>query len=123
MRFLMIAAVAVAGCLVSQPSVAFENALGLHLEHQRWQRLQDHQNRQRQQPAQRPEAEPQQRQRVQQQALPRCTEDHVPRREYAKLEGIYGDILRQHGKRTADDWSRRQADAWYQALKRQGVCR
>lgn len=55
--------------------------------------------------------------------LERCTQDHVPAAEFASLKAKHDDILRRYGKATAEDWTRRQSKASYQALVRAGICR
>lgn len=55
--------------------------------------------------------------------LPQCTENHVPRAEYRRMETEFGNRVRADGRASADRWSRQQSDAWYQRLRSQGVCR
>lgn len=101
----------------AMPAMAQDlNVLDRHLEHQRWQRLQDHQTRSRTMQAKNPNL-------AKASGLPRCTEDHVPRAEYRRMEAEYGRKARAEGKAVANRWSQQQALQWEQRLKRQGVCR
>jgi hypothetical protein len=55
--------------------------------------------------------------------LPRCTQDHVPRAEYRRMEAEYGRKLKAEGKVSAHRLSQQQGLLWKQRLMRQGVCR
>lgn len=103
--------------VAATPAMAQDmNTLDRHLEHQRWQRLQDHQNRSRTMKPKSPNAK-------KARGLARCTENHVPRAEYRRMKAEYDRKLRAEGKARAERWSRQQALQWEQRLKRQGVCR
>lgn len=115
MRWLGLA-LAVSVCS-AMPAMAQDlNVLDRHLEHQRWQRLQDHQTRSRTMKARKPLS-------GQASGLARCTEDHVPRPDYRRMEAEYGRRLQADGKTSADRWSHQQRAHWLQRLKQQGVCR
>lgn len=103
------------GAFAAVPVHSYDtNALGRHLEHQQSVRVQNHQNRMK---------DPNYRKARQQQALPRCTEDFVPRAEYRSMETQYRQKVVAEGKQSADRWSKQQASAWHRRLQQQGVCR
>lgn len=118
MRVFASLAFGVSAMVVAVPTIAQDlNTLNRHLEHQQWQRLQDHQNRSRSMPPRKRGSS------AERPRLPACTQDHVPRSVYKQMEAEYHRKVRVDGKRLADQWSRSQADAWYERLKQQGICR
>ena len=118
MRGLLFVSVGASILATAVPATAQDlNTLDRHLEHQQWQRLQDHQNRSRTMPPRKGTVSPQR------QKLQACSEAHVPKAAYRRMEAEYHRKVRAEGRRQADQWSRSQADAWYKRLKAQGVCR
>ncbi|KAA0970709.1 hypothetical protein FPY71_09490 [Aureimonas fodinaquatilis] len=114
---LVAAAITFSGFAVPKMAIAQDlNTLDRHLDSQRWNRLQDHQNQTR-------TMGPRSQQTRPSKNLAKCTENHVPRGDYRRMEAEYHKKRRAEGKRNADRWSRQQADAWYQRLKARGVCR
>ena len=95
-------------------SPAYSQDLGTldrHLEHQQSVRVQEHQNRMRA-----PNGRPAN-------VLARCTEHHVPKADYDRIRARHDQIARAQGKQAAGQWAQEQADAWYERLRRQRVCR
>ena len=104
----------IAAAVVSLPAHSQDmNVLQRHLEHQQSVRVQDHQNRMRS-----PDDA-----RKARQTLPRCTENHVPKADYDRIKSQYDQKVLSEGRQSANQWSQQTANAWYNRLRQQGVCR
>ncbi|MGE4323171.1 MAG: hypothetical protein AB7E60_09105 [Sphingobium sp.] len=94
------------------------NTLNRHLEHQQWQRVQDHQNRSRTMKARDRDAA-----RDARQAPSRaCSADALPAADRRRMEAEYVRRARADGKASADAWVREQGKQFRLKLAAQGVC-
>ncbi len=94
------------------------NTLDRHLEHQQWQRLQDHQNQSR-------SMKPRDRTAAQSSSKPQlqtCSADALPAADRRRLEADYVRRARADGKASADAWVREQGRQFRLKLIAQGVC-
>ncbi len=99
--------------LVAPAGAQDMNTLNRHLEHQQWQRLQDHQNRAR---SQRPRSGERSR------ARPRCSADSLPSAERRRLEREYARRLQAEGRASADRWIRGEGMRYRCQLEARGIC-
>ncbi len=91
------------------------NTLDRHLDSQRWNRLQDHQNRKRMGPNRKV-------QKRQQATRPRCSADSMPRAERQRIEARAMRIMRSEGREAAVAYARKEGMAYRKKLQRQGIC-
>lgn len=91
------------------------NTLDRHLDSQRWNRLQDHQNRKRMGPKRTIR-------KRQQAAQPRCSADSMPRAERQRIEARTMRIMRRDGREAAVAYARKEGMAYRKKLQRQGIC-
>ncbi|MCW2365124.1 hypothetical protein M2333_002288 [Sphingobium sp. B11D3B] len=94
------------------------NTLDRHLEHQQWQRLQDHQNQSRtMSPGDKKAAQASSKPQLQ-----TCSADALPAADRRHLEAEYVRRARADGKVSADAWVREQGKQFRLKLIAQGVC-
>ncbi|TBU94669.1 hypothetical protein [Phytopseudomonas dryadis] len=93
------------------------NTLDRHLDTQRWNRLQDHQNSQRTKPAPRKNT-PTNRKA----SKPACSADSMPPAERRRMEAQARRIMQREGQAAAVAYARKQGMAYHQKLKKQGIC-
>lgn len=92
------AALLAAAVTVALPATAQDmNTLNRHLEMQQWQRVQDHQNRNRTSPS-----------RQQRRAASECTTAALPAEARRQMEAEYSRRLTAQGREQADVWARDQ---------------
>ncbi len=91
------------------------NTLNRHLEHQQWQRLQDHQMESRKMDVRRQKTAV----RAQSQA---CSADALPAADRRRMEADYMRRLRADGKASADAWVREQGRKFRLKLVAEGIC-
>ncbi len=104
------------GLLLMAPAGAQDlNTLNRHLEHQQWQRSQDHQNRAR---SQRPGPRSGENRTVR----PRCSADALPPAERRRLEIEYARRARAEGRASADLWIRGEGQRFRRDLEARGLC-
>lgn len=103
-------------CLFAPPALAQDmNTLNRHLEHQQWQRVQDHQNRARTGGMKRKPP-------VSRSAKASCTADALPVARRRMLEAEYARRAASDGKASADAWIREEGMRFRRSLKAKGVC-
>lgn len=94
------------------------NTLNRHLEHQQWQRVQDHQNaNRRMKPGDRNDGAG--RRHGQAQA---CSADALPAADRRHMEAEYVRRAKADGKASADAWVREQGKRYRLRLIAQGIC-
>ncbi|MEO4001641.1 hypothetical protein [Mesorhizobium sp. CAU 1732] len=109
---------------IAAPAAAQDmNTLGRHLENQQWQRLQDHQNRNRTMKPSRNSRENRPSQSRQRAALPACSIDLVSSRDRRRMEAEYNRIVRASGSRKADAWAQQQGRIHARQMRQKGLCR
>lgn len=99
----------VAGFSALPVSAQDMNTLDRHLEHQRWQRLQDHQSRMR---------SPNPRGRVAQS----CSIETLPASDKRRLADGYKLRAKRDGKESADMWIHEEGQRYRTKLVEQGIC-
>ena len=91
------------------------NTIGRHLEMQQWQRLQDHQNRNR-------TASPRHRTERPQSQRARCSANSIPAAERQAVQAQAERIQRRDGREAAVQWVANQARAHRDRLIASGAC-
>lgn len=94
------------------------NTLNRHLEHQQWQRLQDHQNQTRRMNARTPAAADTKRTTGAQS----CSADALPAADLRQMEAEYVQRAKADGKASADAWVREQGKQFRLRLVAEGIC-
>ena len=104
--------------LMSAVAAQDTNTLGRHLEHQQWQRLQDHQNQSRGMPPR----ERQSKDKAQDTSPQKCSAEALPAPERRRIETEYVKRVRRDGNASADAWVREQGKQFRLRLVAEGVC-
>ena len=108
-------AIVMAGLIAAPVAAQDLNTLDRHLQHQQWQRVQEHQNRMR-------APDPKKKPRARASRVSSCSPDAMPAAEKRALNAEYARRAKSDGKARADAWVRVEGIRFHQRLVADGVC-